>query len=116
MAVGTTWTLVKPSLTMSLSPLWRRSSHSVLQYLASYSLFAQVAVDYIGIRSGKGRDKKNFATQVLRVESSGPGLSDYSYIDLPGFFVNPDTVNEWEMHGINNMIAEYMKKPENLVM
>lgn len=70
----------------------------------------------MGIRSGKGPGKKNFATQVLRVELSGPGRSFFSIVDIPGLFVNPDTVNEGEMHGIKSMIVEYMKKPENFVI
>ncbi|KAI3322339.1 vacuolar sorting protein VPS1 [Xylariaceae sp. AK1471] len=76
----------------------------------------EVANDYMGIKSGKGPDKKNFATQVLRVELSGPGRSYFSIVDIPGLFVNPDTVNEGEMHGIKSMIVEYMKMPENFVI
>ncbi|KAI0816483.1 vacuolar sorting protein VPS1 [Xylaria sp. FL0064] len=80
------------------------------------SVMNEVSSDYMGIRSGKGPDKKNFATQVLRVELSGPGRSYFSIVDIPGLFVNPDTVNEGEMHGIKSMIVEYMKKPENFVI
>ncbi|KAI1825615.1 vacuolar sorting protein VPS1 [Xylaria intraflava] len=76
----------------------------------------EVSDNYMGIKSGKGPDRKNFATQVLRVELSGPGRSYFSIVDIPGLFVNPDTVNEGEMHGIRNMIIEYMKKPENFVI
>ncbi|KAI3333398.1 vacuolar sorting protein VPS1 [Ustulina deusta] len=76
----------------------------------------EVSSNYMGIKSGKGPDKKNFATQVLRVELSGPGRSYFSIVDIPGLFVNPDTVNEGEMHGIKSMIVEYMKKPENFVI
>ncbi|KAI1273638.1 vacuolar sorting protein VPS1 [Xylaria sp. FL0933] len=80
------------------------------------SVMNKVSSDYMGIRSGKGPDKKNFATQVLRVELSGPGRSYFSIVDIPGLFVNPDTVNEGEMHGIKSMIVKYMKKPENFVI
>ncbi|KAI0426484.1 vacuolar sorting protein VPS1 [Xylaria sp. FL1042] len=80
------------------------------------SVMNEVSSNYMGIRSGKGPDKKNFATQVLRVELSGPGRSYFSIVDIPGLFVNPDTVNEGEMHGIKSMIVEYMKKPENFVI
>ncbi|KAI0436042.1 vacuolar sorting protein VPS1 [Xylaria telfairii] len=76
----------------------------------------EVSNDYMGIRSGKGPGRKNFATQVLRVELSGPSRSFFSIVDIPGLFVNPDTVNEGEMHGIKSMIVEYMKKPENFVI
>ncbi|KAI0526190.1 vacuolar sorting protein VPS1 [Xylaria bambusicola] len=76
----------------------------------------EVSANHMGIRSGKGPDKKNFATQVLRVELSGPARSYFSIVDIPGLFVNPNTVNEGEMHGIQSMIIEYMKKPENLVI
>ncbi|KAK5627842.1 hypothetical protein RRF57_003557 [Xylaria bambusicola] len=75
-----------------------------------------VSTNYMGIKSGKGPDKKNFATQVLRVELSGPTRSYFSIVDIPGLFVNPNTVNKEEMHGIQSMIIEYMKKPENFVI
>ncbi|KAI0481409.1 vacuolar sorting protein VPS1 [Xylaria cf. heliscus] len=80
------------------------------------TIMDEVSNDYMGIRSGKGPGRKNFATQVLRVELSGPGRSFFSIVDIPGLFVNPDTVNEGEMHGIKSMIIEYMKKPENFVI
>ncbi|KAI1426138.1 vacuolar sorting protein VPS1 [Xylaria sp. FL1777] len=80
------------------------------------SVMDEVSSNYMGIRSGKGPDKKNFATQVLRVDLSGPSRSYFSIVDIPGLFVNPDNVNEGEMHGIQNMIVEYMKKQENFVI
>ncbi|TGJ81621.1 hypothetical protein E0Z10_g7157 [Xylaria hypoxylon] len=80
------------------------------------SIMDEVSNDYMGIKSGKGPGKKNFATQVLRVELSGPGRPYFSIVDIPGLFVNPDTVNEGEMHGIKSMIVEYMKRPENFVI
>ncbi|KAI0405696.1 vacuolar sorting protein VPS1 [Xylaria palmicola] len=80
------------------------------------AVMEEVSNDYMGIKTGKGPGRKNFATQVLRVELSGPGRSFFSIVDIPGLFVNPDTVNEGEMHGIKSMIVEYMKMPENFVI
>lgn len=70
----------------------------------------------MGIKKGTGIDKKNFATQVLRIELSGPLRSHFSILDLPGVFTNPHEANRNEMHGIERMVIEYMKKPENIVM
>ncbi|KAH9884771.1 vacuolar sorting protein VPS1 [Xylariomycetidae sp. FL2044] len=80
------------------------------------TIMDEVSRDYMGIRSGKGTDKKNFATQVLRIELSGPGRSHFSIVDVPGLFTYAHTVNESEMGGVKNMILEYMRRPENLVI
>lgn len=68
------------------------------------------------IRKGKGRDKKNFASDVLKIELSGPNRSYFSILDLPGIFQNASEVNESDIAGVKNMIIRYMKKPENIVM
>ncbi|KAI0151759.1 vacuolar sorting protein VPS1 [Xylariaceae sp. FL1272] len=80
------------------------------------AIVEEVSSDYMGIRSGKGPGTKNFATQILSVELSGPGRSHFSIVDVPGLFTNPDAVNEGEMDGIRNMIIDYMVQPENIVI
>lgn len=70
----------------------------------------------MGIVKGQGPDKKNFATQVLRIELSGPSRSHFSILDVPGVFSSSHAVNPGEMEGVKDMVVKYMKKPENIVM
>lgn len=70
----------------------------------------------MGIRAGKGRGRKNFATEVLKIEVSGPSRSYFSILDIPGIFVNDYNVCDGEMEGVRRMVVEYMKQPENIVM
>lgn len=76
----------------------------------------EVQEQHMGIKPGKGRGTKNFATEVLKVELSGPKRSHFSILDIPGVFENPQDVNAAEMEGIKRMVVEYLKKPQNLVM
>lgn len=76
----------------------------------------QVSDDYMGIMPGPGSGKKNFACEVLRIELSGPERSHFSILDVPGVFTNPYDVKEDEMKGVQDMVVEYMKKDENIVM
>ncbi|KAJ0283632.1 hypothetical protein CBS470a_007247 [Colletotrichum nupharicola] len=76
----------------------------------------EISTQYMGIRRGKGKGKKNFATQVLRIELSGPSRSHFSILDVPGLISNPVAVNEYEMKAVNKMIDDYMKQPANIVM
>lgn len=71
---------------------------------------------YMGINPGKGASKKNFAVEVLKVEISGPTRSHFSILDIPGIFSNDFNVKDGEMAGVRNMVIEYMKQPENIVM
>lgn len=71
---------------------------------------------YMGINPGRGINKKNFAVEVLKVEISGPTRSHFSILDIPGIFSNDFNVNEGEMLGVRNMVIEYMKQPESIVM
>ncbi len=75
----------------------------------------QVA-DVLGITKGQGKRNKNFATEVLKIELSGPGRSHFSILDIPGIFSHAVDVNHAEMKGIKNMVIDYMKKSENIVM
>lgn len=70
----------------------------------------------MGIRRGKGKGMKNFATQVLRIELSGPSRSHFSILDVPGLISNAHAVNEYEMKAVNRMIDDYIRQPANIVM
>ncbi|KAH0424692.1 dynamin gtpase [Colletotrichum camelliae] len=76
----------------------------------------EISIQYMGIRRGKGKGKKNFATQVLRIELSGPSRSHFSILDVPGLISNAVAVNEYEMKAVNRMIDDYMKQPANIVI
>lgn len=70
----------------------------------------------MGINPGKSSNKKNFAVEVLKVEISGPTRSHFSILDVPGIFSNDFNVKEGEMSGVRNLVIEYMKQPESIVM
>jgi hypothetical protein len=70
----------------------------------------------MGIKEGKGEDKKNFATEVLRIELSGPLRDHFSIVDIPGMFRNDHGVNTEEIGGIRKMVLQYMKMEGNIVM
>lgn len=53
---------------------------------------------------------------VLKIEVSGPNGSYFSILDIPGIFVNDYNVCDGEMDGVRNMVVEYMKQPESIVM
>jgi hypothetical protein len=79
-------------------------------------MLCKITTKYMGIKKGKGGDNKNFATEVLKIELSGPKRSYFSIIDIPGAFSYPLTVNDNEMRGVENMIEQYMKQPGNVVV
>ncbi|KAF9873972.1 putative vacuolar sorting protein VPS1 [Colletotrichum karsti] len=79
-------------------------------------IMEEITTKYMGIRPGTGVQSKNFATQVLRVELSGPNRSHFSILDVPGVFEFPDTVKPKEMTGIKKMVEEYMRQPANIVI
>ncbi|KAK1994581.1 vacuolar sorting protein VPS1 [Colletotrichum falcatum] len=76
----------------------------------------EVSTKYMGIRKGKRVGAKNFATQVLRIELSGPTRSHFSILDVPGIFSYALTVNEHEKPAVKRMIEEYMRQPANIVI
>ncbi|KAH6652547.1 vacuolar sorting protein VPS1 [Truncatella angustata] len=100
-----------------------RPNHHTFRY-QSETLSAQdflhvmkeVEEKYMGIKSGKRRGAKNFATEVLKVELSGPKRSHFSILDIPGVFATPVDVNVEEMEGVRRMVIEYLRKPQNLVI
>ncbi|GKT40574.1 interferon-induced GTP-binding protein Mx1 [Colletotrichum spaethianum] len=79
-------------------------------------IMEEISTKYMGIRRGQGAHTKNFATQVLRIELSGPTRSHFSILDVPGIFSYAHDVNEHEEEGVRLMVEEYMKQPANIVM
>ncbi|KAK1987288.1 vacuolar sorting protein VPS1 [Colletotrichum cereale] len=76
----------------------------------------EISTKYMGIRRGQGVHAKNFATQVLRIELSGPTRSHFSILDVPGIFSYAHDVNEHEEDGVKLMVEEYMRQPANIVI
>jgi len=71
----------------------------------------------MGILQGPEHDRKNFSSQVLKIELSGPSRSHFGILDVPGVFSAPiDGITEQEMAGVTKMVTSYMKKPENIIM
>ncbi|GKT89184.1 vacuolar sorting protein VPS1 [Colletotrichum tofieldiae] len=79
-------------------------------------IMEEISTKYMGIRRGQGLHTKNFATQVLRIELSGPTRSHFSILDVPGIFSYAHDVNEHEEGGVRLMVEEYMKQSANIVM
>ncbi|KAK8054689.1 hypothetical protein PG994_009756 [Apiospora phragmitis] len=79
-------------------------------------LMEEVTEKYMGIKSGIQPSAKNFATEVLKIELSGPQRAHFSILDIPGHVSNAFRIHKWEMEGIESMIVEYMKKPWNIVI
>ncbi|KAI8186975.1 hypothetical protein KHU50_001208 [Colletotrichum sp. SAR 10_65] len=79
-------------------------------------IIEEISSEYMGIKCGKGPGKKNFATEILRIELFGPSQSHFSILDLPGIFSNPFSVNDFEMDGIKKTIADYMNDIDNIVI
>ncbi|KAK1707491.1 vacuolar sorting protein VPS1 [Colletotrichum lupini] len=76
----------------------------------------QITTNYMGIKRGKGHSTKNFASQVLRIELSGPSRSHFSILDVPGIFSYAHDVNEAEEHGVRQIVEEYMRQTANIVI
>ncbi|KAK6215448.1 vacuolar sorting protein VPS1 [Colletotrichum tabaci] len=79
-------------------------------------MMENISASYMGIKPGQGSHTKNFATQVLRIELSGPSRSHFSILDVPGIIAYPRHVNEYELHGVKKMVEEYMREPANIVI
>ncbi|CCF44438.1 vacuolar sorting protein VPS1 [Colletotrichum higginsianum] len=79
-------------------------------------MMENISASYMGIKPGQGSHTKNFATQVLRIELSGPSRSHFSILDVPGIIAWPRHVNEYELHGVKKMVEEYMREPANIVI
>ncbi|OAR03062.1 hypothetical protein LLEC1_04715 [Akanthomyces lecanii] len=80
------------------------------------SIIDEASEKYLGIRPGKGRGRKNFAVEVLKIEVSGPNRAFFSILDIPGIFGFDYNVCDGEMDGVQNMVIEYMKQPGNIVI
>lgn len=70
----------------------------------------------MGIKPGRQPGDKNFATEVLKIELSGPQRAHFSILDIPGLISNDIRVHTSEMDGIRSMIVQYLSKPQNIVM
>ncbi|KAK8036216.1 hypothetical protein PG993_008830 [Apiospora rasikravindrae] len=91
-----------------------RPAHFLLTVMTAND--TKVSEKYMGIDSGILPSNKNFATEVLKIELSGPQRAHFSILDIPGHVSNAFRVHKWEMEGIESMIVEYMKKPQNIVI
>lgn len=71
----------------------------------------------MGIIHRRKGEAKNFSSNVLKIELSGPGRSHFGILDLPGIFgAATRDVTEKERVGVDNMVMAYMKKRENIIM
>ncbi|KAH6893082.1 P-loop containing nucleoside triphosphate hydrolase protein [Thelonectria olida] len=72
--------------------------------------------EQMGIRKGKEADKRNFASEVLKVELTGPTRSHFGILDLPGQFRNAVDVKKSDGKKVEAMIVKYLEQPENIVV
>ena len=70
----------------------------------------------LGIRKGRGADRKNFVANVLKIDISGPNRSHFGILDLPGVFSSAYKVNDEEVAAVKEMVLHYMRRPQNIVM
>ncbi|KAI9149526.1 Interferon-induced GTP-binding protein Mx1 [Paramyrothecium foliicola] len=76
----------------------------------------EVSEKIMGISSGQGADKRNFVSNVLKIEISGPQLTPLSILDLPGIISAANTVKEEEKEGVTEMVTQYMRQPQNIII
>ncbi|KAK0748920.1 P-loop containing nucleoside triphosphate hydrolase protein [Schizothecium vesticola] len=96
-----------------------RSCHEVRDSLTAEEfsrIIEKVTTEYMGINPGTGVNNKNFAVEVLKVEILGPQRPHFSILDIPGTVNNDFNLRPGEKLGISNMVAEYMKQPQNIVI
>ncbi|EPE35352.1 P-loop containing nucleoside triphosphate hydrolase [Glarea lozoyensis ATCC 20868] len=75
------------------------------------------AKEAMGIGSPLSSEDKNYSSQVLKIELSGPKRSHFAILDLPGIFSSRrDGVSRREMEGVTRMVTSYMQKPENIII
>jgi hypothetical protein len=70
----------------------------------------------MGIKEGREHDSRNFVANVLKVELFGPKLTPLSILDLPGIISAANSIKDEEKDGIREMVVEYMKQPQNIIM
>lgn len=71
----------------------------------------------MGISANDILGRKNFSSKVLKVELSGPTRSHFGILDLPGIFsAKTQGISAREKDGVTEIVTEYMKKKENVIM
>ncbi|KAL8984718.1 MAG: hypothetical protein Q9177_004626 [Variospora cf. flavescens] len=65
----------------------------------------------------KSTGRRNFSSDVLKVEISGPDRSYFSILDVPGIFqsLTKDLTSQ-EKDGVRSMVASYMKPKQSVIM
>ncbi len=68
-------------------------------------------------KDGPMKKRKNFSSDVLRIELHGPNRSHFGILDVPGIFhAVTDTVTKEDMRRVTAMVTSHMKQPENVIM
>ena len=71
----------------------------------------------MGITDQHESKKKNFSSNILRIELHGPTRSHFGILDVPGIFhALTDAVTDEDMKRVTAMVTSHMKKRENVVM
>lgn len=71
----------------------------------------------IASKDGPLKKRKNFSSDVLRIELLGPNRSHFGILDVPGIFHTiTNTVTKEDMRRVDAMVTSHMKKPENVIM
>lgn len=61
--------------------------------------------------------ERHFSNDVLKIEISGPSRSQFSITDVPGIFQSlTKGLTESEMCGVKQVIQEYIRPQEHIVM
>ncbi|KAL8842276.1 MAG: hypothetical protein Q9170_000602 [Blastenia crenularia] len=76
------------------------------------------AKDLMGIRSTEGTTgSRNFASDILKVEISGPDRSHFSILDVPGIFQSlTKNLTDREKIGVSYMVTSYMKPEQSIII
>lgn len=109
-----------PSMTAKVfEDVVEKVSQHELSALGWIPLTRLKATKHMGILTGVGTNKKNFSSNVLKIELSGPNRSHFSILDVPGVFnaiTDEKTITEDEMVGVRAMVTSYMQKEQSLIM
>ncbi|KAJ6781573.1 hypothetical protein PWT90_01568 [Aphanocladium album] len=76
----------------------------------------EVSEDYMKINPGQNFEHKNFAHEVLKIAVEGPKRSFFSILDIPGLISFGHDIRQDEKQEVENMIVQYMKRPENIII
>lgn len=64
-----------------------------------------------------GNGKRNFTSDVLKIEISGPNRTHFSILDLPGIFQSlTKDLTEPEKVGVRKISADWMAPEESIIM